>query len=129
MNDTLGLSSKALGLVADHFDALNNKDAERARRHLFHPPTLDTRPLDIYVRDMIAMGPYQLIASSVSRVAPPRMKRHGVFGTVWVDVEVDVLALGRRKVSLPVWVSPDSNELLLGIRLSDWLFEWRRKEH
>lgn len=125
--DYLAATEEAGPLLSKHIAALNHRDENLAKQHLFHPAGASTKPLDIYVRDMIEMGPYRDVRTSVVDIEPPRQKRHGICATVWVKLEANVSALGSRSEDIPVWWFPDSGKMVVAARLSNWLEEWRNQ--
>lgn len=115
---------RAVAFVRGHFRALNEGDAERVRQQLFQPEGAPTKPRDLFVERMIAMGPFAVRDAHAVRYAAPKPKgKHGTFGTVWVEIEVESPELGVRHDTLPIWWTLDDT-FLVGARVNHWVLDW-----
>jgi hypothetical protein len=112
----------AVVLVQKHFDHINEGDLVSARQQLFLPPGAAEKPVDVYLRTMRELAPFQLVSAVVSDFEDVRVKRHGAVAAVHVTTSVSC-SLGNRTSDVIVWWFPDSDQCLISARPTPWVVE------
>lgn len=120
------LGARAIELVRKHFELLNKRSLQRARRQLFFPPGTNDRPLTVYLEAMVRLAPFKVLAISISRFEEVRAKRHGDVATIWIEVTVSC-ALGERGTVITIWWFPQTNQLKISARPTDWVLESQKR--
>jgi hypothetical protein len=114
------IRARALSLVNNHLELLNEGDIGAARQQLFVPPGITQDPLDIYVKAMYKLAPFQVMSISASKFEDVRQKRHGKVATIWVEVVVHC-SLGEKSAEIAVWWFPESDMCQISARPSHWI--------
>jgi len=113
--------ARSVQLVREHFDAINRGDAAEVQAQLFQPPGMSSRPLEVYVTELLGLRPFVLERAELVATEEPKETERGRLGRVRVAITVSSPVIGTRSEVVPVWWFPDTDEVRIAVRFSNWL--------